>query len=396
VQFVADPNGVVVNSEKQTFKIELLSKDLVTPFGMAFLPDGRILITERPGRIRIYDKGQLSEPVKNTPKARVQQDGGYLDISVHPDFAKNGWVYLSFSEVQPGWMPPALGSGPKPDPNAPPVRLGQGPAIPANTVVVRGKIKNNEWVEQQVIFRSPEALYSTRGEHYGSRFAWDKQHHLFFTLGERGNMVNAQTLTDKNSLGKIHRINDDGSVPKDNPFVNTPGSDPTVWSYGHRNPEGLAFNPVDGKLWESEHGPVGGDEINIIEPGKNYGWGVISMGLQPGITEQSHPGMEQPVVYYTPSAAPAQIAFYSGNKYPRWKNSLFVGFLVGQQLRRLEISGDKVTHQEVVFQQFGRVRDVLQGPDGYLYLLLQEPTGVNGIPLSADTPGRLVRLLPAS
>jgi len=393
VQFVADPNGIVIESEKQKFKIEVLSRDLETPWGMAFEPNGSLLITERPGRIRIYQNGKLSEPVKGTPVPRVQQDGGFLDISLHPQFAKNGWIYLSYSEVLPGWKPAVAGAAPAA------AQGGQRAEVPpSNTVIVRGKInQNNEWTEQQVLFRSPAELYSSQGVHFGSRFLWDKQGHLFFTLGERGVMQNAQTLTDKNSLGKIHRINDDGSVPKDNPYVMTPGADPTIWSYGHRNPEGLAMDPVTGKLWESEHGPVGGDEINIIEPRHNYGWGVISMGIQPGITERVHEGMEQPVVYYNPGIAPSGISFYTGNRYPGWKDhSLFVCALLGQQLRRLEISGDKVTHQEVLFAQFGRVRDIVQGPDGYFYLLLQSPTGVNGLSLAASTPGMLIRLLPAS
>ncbi len=399
-QFVSDPDGILINSEKQKFKIEVLARGLETPWGMAFEPDGKLLITERPGHIRIYEKGKLSDPIKGTPTPHVQQDGGYLDISLHPQFARNGWIYLSYSEGLPGGAPP-------PDANAAaPSRASQGelarpdagPQIPSNTVIVRGKInKNNEWTDQQVIFRSPAKLYSTRGEHYGSRFAWDKQGHLFFTLGERGMMQNAQNLADNNGLGKIHRINEDGTVPKDNPFINTPGADPTIWSYGHRNPEGLAWDPVTGKLWESEHGPVGGDEINVIEPGLNYGWGVISMGIQPGITQQSHVGMEQPIVYYTPAIAPAGISFYTGDRYPAWKNtSLFVSALLGQQLRRLEVSGNTVTHQEILFSQFGRVRDIIQGPDGYFYVALQNPTGVNGISLSASTPGMLIRLVPAS
>src|SRR5581483_7647987 len=168
------------------------------------------------------------------------------------------------------------------------------------------------------------------------------QGHLFFSLGERGTMQNAQDL--KNPLGKIHRVNDDGTIPKDNPFVNRPDALPSIWSYGHRNPQGLAWHPVTGKLWETEHGPTGGDEVNVIEPGRNYGWGVISMGVQPGITERTHAGMETPAVYYTPSIGPSGIAFYTGSKYPGWKNtSLFVAALVGQQLRRLETSGDKGT-----------------------------------------------------
>jgi len=263
-------------------------------------------------------------------------------------------------------------------------------------VIVRGRInKNNEWTEQQVVFRSPTELYVSSGVHFGSRFAWDPQGHLFFTLGERGTMQNAQEL--KNPLGKIHRVNDDGSVPTDNPFVDAADADKTVWSYGHRNPEGLAWEPGTGTLWESEHGPTGGDEINIIQKGHNYGWGVASKGMQGGITKTSETGMDDPIVYYTPSIAPAGITFYTGNRYPGWKNtSLFVGALVGQQLRRLEISNEKVVKQEVLFSEFGRVRDVVQGPDGYLYIALQSPTGGQGVPLSAATPGMIVRLLPGS
>lgn len=419
--YVADPNGQVLSSEKQTFKMEVITRDVNTPFGLAFLPDGRLLITERNGTLRILDKDKLSDPITGTPKPHVQQDGGFLDVTVHPQYAKNGWVYLSYSEVQPGYVPPP--PAPPADPAASPAATppgnastpapapapqsggfggGQGrgrggpPQPPSNTVIVRGKInKNNEWTDQQVIFRSPSELYVSSGVHFGSRFAWDREGHLFFTLGERGTMQNAQDL--KNGLGKVHRVNDDGSVPKDNPFVNTPDADTTIWSYGHRNPEGLAWEPGTGRLWESEHGPSGGDEINIIEKGHNYGWGIASKGLQGGITKTSEAGMDDPIVYYTPAIAPAGITFYTGNRYPGWKNtSLLVGGLVGQQLRRLEINGEKVVKQEVLFAQFGRVRDIVQGPDGYLYVALQSPTGGQGVPLSAATPGMIVRLVPQS
>jgi aldose sugar dehydrogenase len=393
VEFVADPDGKVIESEKQKFRIEVLARDLETPWGMTFLPDGRLLLTERGGHIRIYDKGKASEPVKGTPVPHVQQDGGFLDISAHPQYSQNGWIYLAYTEEVPDYTPAAPGAAPAASNNLG-GRAGP-PQAPSNTVIVRGKINaRHEWTGQQVIFRSPARLYTSRGEHYGCRFLWDPQGHLFFTLGERGVMQNAQDLID-NPLGKIHRINDDGSLPKDNPFVNREGADKTIWSYGHRNPEGLAWDPVTGKLWESEHGPTGGDEINVIQPAHNYGWGVISNGVQPGITERSHEGMEQPIVYFTPSIAPAGISFYTGDKYPGWKNtSLFVSGLRGQQLRRLEISGDKVVHQEVIFAQYGRVRNVVQGPDGYFYIEIQNPTGVNGISLSASTPGMLIRLVP--
>ena len=261
----------------------------------------------------------------------------------------------------------------------------------SNTVIVRGKINaKNEWVEQQVLYRAKPETYTANNAHYGARFIFDREGHLFFTIGERGQMTNAQDLSSP--LGKIHRVNDDGSTPKDNPFVGKPDVYPSIWSYGHRNPQGLAWNPVDGKLWETEHGPTGGDEVNIIERGHNYGWGVITMGMQPGITKRSEPGMEPPVVYYTPTIAPSGITFYAGNRYPQWKNNLFLSALAGQQLRRLEIAGDKVTHQEVLFNSFGRVHDVIVGPDGYIYATLQLP----GRGLADSTPGMVARLVPVA
>jgi len=423
--YVPDPDGQIVKSEKQAFKIEVIARDIETPWALAFLPDGRLLITERPGRVRIWQKGKpVPDTVTGLPKVWEKQDGGMFDVEVHPDYKKNGWIYLSYSETLPGYVAPpppppapAAAAPATPPPAGTPAERGANPAAPAAgapgapgapgaqggrgrgrggppdppsmTVIIRGKInKNNEWVDQQVLFHAKPEWYSSTNAHYGSRFIFDKQGHLFYTLGEKNSMANAQDLT--NPLGKIHRINDDGSVPKDNPFVNTPGAIPTIWSYGHRNPQGLAWNPVTGKLWESEHGPQGGDEINIIEKGHNYGWGVITMGVQPGITERAHEGMEQPIVYYTPTIAPSGMTFYTGNKYPQWKNNLFVSALGGQQLRRLEIDGDKVTHQEQAFNQFGRVHDVIVGPDGYLYVTLQLP----GQSLSQSTPGMIARLIP--
>jgi len=388
--FVPDPRNQIIRSEKQTFRIDVVAEGLETPWGLAFLPDGRLLVTERPGRLRIVDRDGklLPEPVKGTPKVFARQDGGMLDVAIHPDYKRNGWIYLSYTDLAPGAVAP-------PVPATPPPPGQRTPNPPSMTVLIRGKINNrNEWVQTQEIFRAPAALYTSSGAHYGSRFLFDQKGHLFYSLGERGDMTNAQRLDTP--LGKIHRVNDDGSVPGDNPFVKTPGAIPTIWSYGHRNPEGLAWDPVTGQLWESEHGPTGGDEINIIEKGRNYGWGVISMGMQPGITKRAEPGMEQPIVYYTPTIAPSGIHFYTSNRYPGWKNSLFVAALAGQQLRRLEIKDRQVTAQEVVFAQFGRTRAVTTGPDGLLYILLQNPTGRGtGMSLSDSTPGMLIRLVPA-
>ena len=362
--FVSNPDGVVVRSAKQIFRMELVANGLMTPWALAFLPDGRMLVSERDGRLRLVDHGTLSEPVKGTPTAHVQQDGGYLDLEVHPDYSRNRWIYLAYAEDQPGYVaPPPATAAPT---AAPTDARGGPPRVPSMTVIVRGRINDrNEWTDQSLIFRAPAELYTAAGSHYGCRLIFDRQGHLFFTLGERGNQANAQDL--KTPLGKIHRVNDDGSAPSDNPFINTPGAVPTIWSYGHRNPEGLAWDPVTGRLWESEHGPNTADEINVIDKGHNYGWAVASKSGLAGLA-LSAPGMDDPIVYYTPTFAPAGISFYTGNRYPGWKNtSLFVGGLLGQALRRLVVNGHTVVSQEVLFNQFGsRTR---RGPrSGRLFL----------------------------
>jgi glucose/arabinose dehydrogenase len=396
--FVADPHGVIVKTEKQTVRLEVVAKDLNTPWGIAFLPDGRMLVTERTvngGQLRIIEKGVLLPPVAGTPRVHVQQDAGMFDVQVHPRYAENGWIYLSYAELQPGYTPPPPPPAPA-DGVAPAPGRGRGGATaPSMTTIVRGRLKNHEWVDQQVIYRAPADLFTNNGTHFGSRFIFDREGHLFYSIGDRGVMQNAQDLSSP--MGKIHRVNDDGTIPKDNPFVNTPNALPSVWSYGHRNPQGLAWDPVTGRLWESEHGPTAGDEINIVERGHNYGWGVATKGTQPGITKTSEPGMDEPIVYYIPTYAPAGISFYTGDRYPAWKNtSLFVGGLAGQALRRLEIAGDKVLRQEVLFNQYGRVRAVVQGPDGYFYLAINHATGAGtNYGLVSPVPGWIVRMVPA-
>ena len=414
--FFENPDGRVYKSDKQTFKVEVVVDGLMTPWAVAFLPDGRMLVTERDGRLQIVDKGKTTL-VTGTPKAHVQQDGGYLDVEVHPQYAQNGWIYLVYSEDQPGYVapPPAPPADPAAAPPAGAPAPGGGggrgggrggpPQVPSMTVLVRGKIsKNNEWTDQQVIWRAATEIYSTSGAHFGSRLLFDKQNHLFFTMGER-NITQpknyAQDLTSP--LGKVHRFNDDGTVPNDNPFVNTPGAVKSIWTYGHRNPEGLAWDPVTGNLWESEHGNNAADEVNLLIKGHNYGWNLVS---KQGDRLLTSPGMDDPIVYFTPTFAPAGISFYTGDKYPGWKNtSLFVCGLAGQALRRMDVKGGTVTNQEVVFNDLGRVRDIVQGPDGYFYIALQNPTGVPNpkagqpgeqanISLSASTPGRVIRLIP--
>lgn len=357
-----DPHGAIVKSEKQTVKLEVVARDLETPWGLAFLPDGRLLITERPGRLRILDKGRLGAPVTGIPEVWPVQDGGLFDVEVHPDYSRNGWIYLSYSEATPEKT--------------------------SNTIVMRGKLHDNAFVDQHVLFKGGPETYTPHNFHYGSRFAFDKQGHLFYSIGDKGRPEDAQDLSKP--AGKIHRVNDDGSVPKDNPFVNRAGALGTIWSYGHRNPQGLAFDPRTGKLWATEHGPRGGDELNLIEAGHNYGWAVVSNGLQPGITKSEQEGMDSPIVHWTPTIAPAGIAFATSKQYPGWTNDLFVTGLGGQQLRRLEISGNKVTHQEVVFNEYGRVRDIIVGPDGLFYVAVSLP----GARVSDTTAGVVVRLVP--
>ncbi len=374
---VPDINGKAFQSQKANFKAETLAKGFDQPWGMAFLPDGRLIFTERNGNIRFLNKdGSVSEPVKGTPSVFVRQDGGMLDIALHPDYAKNGWIYISYSTVPPGYQ---VQPGDDTAPNMAP---------PTMTYVVRGKVNaNNEWVNQQMLFNPPADSFRVSADHYGSRFLFDGKGHFFWSMGERHDMQMSQNLASP--LGKIHRLNDDGSIPRDNPFVNTPGALGSVWSFGHRNPEGLTFDPATGVFWETEHGPVGGDEVNVIEPGKNYGWGMATFGLEPGIGRLHATGVTDPITHYNPSIGPAGIVFYTGNKFPAWKGNLFITGMVGQKLIRMEIKGRQIVSQETLLQDYGRVRDVKVGPDGNLYLLLQN---MNGDPKG----GSIVRLVPAN
>jgi glucose/arabinose dehydrogenase/mono/diheme cytochrome c family protein len=372
---VPDISGKEFTTQKASFRVESLVKGLNQPWGLEFLPDGRAIFTERSGQLRFMDKdGKISEPVKGTPAVFERQDAGMLDVGVPPDYAKSGWIYLAYTTVPPGYQvqPEDLKA-----PNM---------SAPTMTWIVRGKVNaNNEWVNQQVLFNPPADSYRVTADHYGARFLFDRKGHFFWSMGERHDMQMSQNLASP--LGKIHRLNEDGSIPKDNPFVNTPGALPSIWSYGHRNPEGLTFDPATGIFWETEHGPVGGDEINIIEPGKNYGWGMATFGIEPGIGRLHATGVTDPITHYNPSIGPAGITFYTGNRYPGWKGNLFLTAMVGERLVRLEIKGRDIASQEILLQGYGRVRDVVQGPDGLLYLLLQN---MNGDPKG----GSIVRLVP--
>jgi glucose/arabinose dehydrogenase len=384
------PDGQRIHSQTQDIQLETLVDDLDTPYGLDFLPDGRLLVSERApvAQLRLIDPSGKTAPVRiaGLPAVHQGQDAGLLDVAVGPDYARDGWIYLAYSDNNPAEPEPA----PSP-PDTPGFLVKRKASL---TVIVRGRIDaSGRWGQQQDVFRAPWSFYTPSGAHYGSRILFDGKGHLFFSIGERGDMRNAQNLMTP--LGKIHRINLDGTVPADNPFVGRKDALPTIWSYGHRNPEGFAFDPASGLFWESEHGPTGGDEINVIDKGANYGWGVVSKGMQPGLKGVSAPGMVDPIVWYFPTIAPSGIAFYQGDRYAGWNGSLFVAALRGQQLIRLSVKGRQVTGQEVVFRDLGRVRDVATGPDGLLYVLMTDPTGPGwDVNFTDAVHGALVRLKP--
>jgi glucose/arabinose dehydrogenase len=348
--YAAPQPNVVVQSEKTTFKLETVVEGVTAPWGLDFLPDGRMLIAEKGGALRIADaRGTLSPtPVQNVPAVWAKGQGGLLDIGVHPDYAKNGWIYISYSDP------------------------GEGDS--AMTAVIRAKLTGNALTDIQQVFKAPAEKYRTGNVHFGSRFVFDGKGHVFFSIGERGQMTDAQDVTRPN--GKVHRINEDGSIPKDNPFVGQADAIKSIWSYGHRNPQGLAQHPTTGVLYDVEHGPRGGDELNRVEKGKNYGWPVITYGMNyngtPMTDKTSAPNMEQPLTYWVPSIAVSSIGFYTGGKFPAWKGNLFLGSLAAQELRRLELT-DTGIKQEVLFKNVGRLRDVVMGPDGAIYIAFNQP-----------------------
>ena len=348
---------------KVAVKAETFAKGLVNPWGMTFLPDGRLMATERPGRMRLIGKdGRLSPPLKGVPPVFASGQGGLLDVALSPDFASSSSIYFSFSEPRAGG---------------------------AGTAVAKGKLAAADGAaprldDVKVIFRQEPA--SSSGQHFGSRLAFSRDGLLFVTLGERGARDRAQDLT--NHYGKVVRLLLDGSAPKDNPFVGKAGVRTEIWSYGHRNAQAAAIHPGTGKLWVVEHGARGGDEINIPQAGKNYGWPVITYGRDYSFLKigegTAKAGMEQPIYYWDPSIAPSGMAFYTGDLMPEWKGNLFVGALAGQALHRLVLDGDRIVGEERLLGDLSqRIRDVRSGPDGAIWLLTD----------SAE--GRVLRLVPA-
>jgi aldose sugar dehydrogenase len=331
-----------------TIKVETVATGLAHPWGLAFLPDGRMLVTERSGTLRLVSKdGKLSAPLSGVPEVVVAGQGGLLDVAIDPDFKSNSLVYLSYSEP------------------------GEGGA---STAVARGKLGDSGLENVEVIFRQVPKINGNL--HFGSRLVFAPDGTLFVTLGERFQFAPAQDLNT--DLGKIVRINPDGSVPKDNPFVGRKDARPEIWSYGHRNPQGAAINPETGKLWETEFGPRGGDELNIPQAGANYGWPVVSWGNHytgEDIPDPpTHPEFADAIYHWHPVISPSGITFYTGDAIPAWKGNLLIGGLSEQAIVRLTLDGEKVVDEERI-PMGARIRDVVQGLDGAVYALTDEGNG---------------------
>lgn len=342
-----NPENQVSTPDNVPFSAELLIDEMQIPWGMAHLPDGSILLTEKSGEITHFFNGKKTS-IANVPEVYKRGQGGLLDIKLHPNYATNGWIYISYSS-------------------------SEGDEKGGNTALIRAKLKNNKLINSELLYKA--GPNTTKGQHFGSRIEFDKDGYLFLSIGDRGARdENPQNI--KRDGGKIYRFNDDGSIPKDNPFVGTTGAKTAIYSYGHRNPQGLVRHPETGEIWNHEHGPRGGDEINVIKAGANYGWPVITYGINYSGTEITDKtemsGMEQPIHYWVPSIAPSGMAFVTTDNYGAdWKGSLLVGSLAFQYLERLQLNGKKVVKREKLLGSIGRVRDVREGPDGLIYVAVE-------------------------
>ncbi len=352
--------------KKPEFKLDTVVSGLNMPWSVAFLPTGELLVTERlTGTLRIVRNGKLDPtPVSGLPEIFTKGQGGLLEVVTHPDYKQNKWLYISFAS-------PAKDG-----------EEGEG----ANTAFIRARLEGNTLVDVQRVFKASPNVKST--PHFGGRIAFDQKGYVYFSIGERGEKEKSQDLNTHQ--GRVVRLHEDGKVPTDNPFVGKSGARPEIFTYGHRNPQGLAFQPGTGVLWEHEHGPQGGDELNVIEKGKNYGWPSITYGINYDNTiitkDTVRAGMQQPVIFWRPSIAPCGMAFISSDKYPGMKGDLLVGSMKFLQIRHLKVKGKKVVGQEVILDKIGRVRDIKQGPDGFLYVVIEGN--------AKDVNGRVVRVVP--
>jgi len=333
--------------------VETVAEGLIHPWAIAFLPDGRMLVTERPGRMRLVNmEGQVTAPLEGVPKVFAQGQGGLLDVALAPDFQSSGTIYFSYAEPREG---------------------GRNGTAVARARLVEGDDRPR-LEDVQIIFRQQPSYRAD--VHFGSRIVVAPDGKLFITLGERFQMQYAQDLS--RHWGKVVRINPDGSVPEDNPFVGREGARPEIWSYGHRNPQAAGLHPETGELWIVDHGPRGGDEVNVVRKGLNYGWPVINYGRHYSGQDipEKREGMEQPLYYWDPSIAPSGMTFYTADRAPQWRGNLFVGALAGRHLARLVLDGEEVTAEEQLLKDLNeRIRDVRQGPDGAIYVATDSPNG---------------------
>ena len=345
---------------KETFKVETFVDGFDIPWGMAFLPNQNLIVSDKNGNLWQVDYNKKKKTqIVGVPNVRNKGQGGLLDVQVHPDFINNHYIYLGFTSY---------------------LKRRKNKTF---TSIVRARLKNNSLIDQKIIYKADDIYYSGVTVHYGTRIVFDKEGYLYFSIGDRGRRDQAQLLDYPN--GKIHRLHDNGSIPTNNPFIQEKNAIKSIWTYGNRNPQGLAIHPVSSIIFETEHGPKGGDELNILSSGNNYGWPEITYGKNYSgttITKYTHKkGMEQPVIHWTPSIAVCGIDFYDGELFKNWENNLLVSSLKFENLYRLEIKDNKVTEQEIVYRAGSRIRDVETGPEGFIYLALEDP-------------GRIVRFIP--
>lgn len=339
-------NDISIKEEVKNYTLENVVSDIAIPWGMTWLPDGSMLITEKSGILYHVKNGTKTE-VKNMPKVYNRGQGGLLDIALHPDYAKNGWIYMTYASSE-----------------------GEGEG--GNTKLIRAKLQEGSLIQIESLYKATPN--TTKGQHFGSRIVFDNEGYLYFSIGERGNnKENPQNIT--RDCGKIYRLNDDGSIPKDNPFVGQIGAKEAIYTFGNRNPQGMAKHPETGEIWAHEHGPKGGDEINIIKKGANYGWAIVTYGIDYDGTTISplaeKPGVENPIYYWLPSIAPSGMAFVTGDRYPDWKGHLLVGSLKFQYLELVKLKGNAVIERQKIATDIGRIRNVAQGPDGFIYIAVE-------------------------
>jgi len=363
-----DPPAIL-ESIHYTINTEVWVDKLDIPWAITFLNRDTALVTERPGTLRVVVNGKLSESaVEGTPKVLHEGQGGLMDVNTDPDYPENNWIYLSYSHA---------------------IEVPEGEErAPAMTRIVRGRIRDMQWVDEQVIYEAPHETYRTTRYHYGNRLVFDNKGYLYFSIGDRGAQDMAQDPTRPN--GKIHRIYPDGSIPEDNPFMEK--GLPTLYTLGNRNPQGISVHPKTDQVWAAEHGPLGGDELNLIKKGLNYGWPVITYGSNYNgtpITEFTRKeGYSQPSIYWKPSTAVCGIEFYQGQAFPEWNNKLLVGALKFEDVRLLDIEEDRVMHQEVILKNYGRVRDIGLDPDGNVYVVVNQPDRIIRLSFGGERLGQ--------